>query len=133
MTRNATLHPQLGVEADERTNEGKLSLGNLSVARFAEDLSSYEVSPVGKTHVLLQHVHALPGNRLSGVQHLDESGLLAAFSESLVVAIQADLPVRNGCVVGLFRTEVTIRAGNLFLGHVDLVNECDGLLGIAGG
>jgi hypothetical protein len=133
MARNATLHPQLRIEADERANEGKLSLRNLSVARLAKDLSSYEVSSVGEAHVLLQHVHTLPRDRLSGVQHLDEPGLLAAVSESLVVAIQADLPVRNRCVVGLFRAEVAIRARDLFLGDVDLVNEGDGLLDVASG
>jgi hypothetical protein len=133
MTRNATLHPQLRVEADERANEGKLSLWNLSVARLAKDLSSHEVSSVGEAHVLLQPVHALPGDRLSGTQHLDELGLLAAVSESLVVAIQTDFPARNGRVVGVFRTEVAIRARDFLLSHVDFVNEGDGLMDVAGG
>jgi hypothetical protein len=131
MARNTTLHPQLRVEADERANEGKHSLGNFSVACLAKDLPSHDVSSVGKAHVLVQHVHTFPGERLSGAQHLDQLDFLGAVSESLVVAIQADLPVRNGRVVGLFRTEVAISARDLLLGHVDLVNEGDGLLGVA--
>jgi hypothetical protein len=131
MARNATLHPQLRVEADERAGEWMHLLGNFSVACLAKDLSSHDVSSVGEAHVLFQHVHALPGERFSDAQHLDELDFLGAVSESLVVAIQADLPVRNGRVIGLFRADVAIRAGDLFLGHVDLVNERDGLLGVA--
>jgi hypothetical protein len=131
MARNATLHPQFRVEADERADERMLSLGNFSVACLAEDLSGHDVSSVREVHVLFQLVHALPGERLSDVQHLDEPGFLGPVSESLVVAIQADLPVRQGRVIGLFCADVAIRAGDLFLGHVDLVNEFDGLLDVA--
>ena len=81
MARNATLHPQLSVEADEWANEGKHSLGNFSVACLAKDLSSYEVPSVGEAHVLLQYVHTLPRDRLSGVHGTDHrSGLPAGNS-----------------------------------------------------
>jgi len=108
-----------------------LSLGNFSVARLAQDLSGHDVPSVREVHVLFQHVHALPGERLSDVQHLDELGFLGPVSESLVVAIQAELAVRQGRVIGLFGADVAIRAGDLFLGHVDLVDEFDGLLDVA--
>ncbi len=103
------------------------------MARLAEDLSSHDVSSMREVHVLLQHVHAFPGDRLSAAQHLDEPEFLTAFSLSLLVAIQADLAVRNGRVIGIFRTDMAINAGNLLLGDMDLVNEGDGLLDVAGG
>jgi hypothetical protein len=130
MTRDTALHSELGVVADERPREGKHALGNLTVARLAQHLSRKDVSAMGEAHVLGELVHALPGDRLFVDQHLGQLDLLGAVADRFFVTVDAVLPDRNRGVIRLFRAAMTVGAGNLLFGDVDLVFEGDGLLDV---
>jgi hypothetical protein len=131
MARDAALHAELGVETDEWSRERKFSLWNLAVALLAEQLSGYHVSAVGEAHELAKLVHALPLNRLSGGQHFHQLGLLAALSDCVFMAIEANSVLRDRGVLGIFRPDVTLSTRNLLFRYVDLVFKGYGLLDVA--